>query len=355
MSGNDYLGLSGERRVIEAAAGATSRWGAGATGSRLMSGHLELHEQLEADLAAMTGYESAIVFGSGFLCNIGVLSTLAAKGICFADRLVHASLVDGMRLGGGRFFRFVHNDVAHLTRLMDEHPDAERNLIVTESVFSMDGDLAPLSNLAKTAIARDAILVVDEAHAIGVFGYEGGGVHRCVSGDAEIRPDVLLGTCSKAIGSYGGFVCCESSLRDFFINYARSFIYSTALPPGCLAASRESIAIIREAEHNGKPLGAMLLAKATRFREMLMRRGVCPMNADSQIVPVLIGENEAAIRVSEQLRERGVVAVAIRPPTVPRGTARLRLSVSLAHDDERLDEAAGVIAEVLLSEGVQLS
>jgi 8-amino-7-oxononanoate synthase len=349
FSSNDYLNLAGDARLKGAAAAAVARLGCGATASRLMTGTLDLHGELEGALARLTGMPCALVFGSGFLANLGLLTALAgARDAIFADRLNHASLVDGARMSGARLHRYRHADAAHLGELLErsaKHEPAERRIVVTDSIFSMDGDAAPLEAIAALAKRHGALLVVDEAHAIGV---NGGGGGLCRALPPEARPDFVVGTLSKALGSYGGFVATSPQWRDWLINRARPFIYSTALPPACLAAALAAIGII-EAEPG---MGEELLGRARRLAALLAERGIAvPGSIVSPILPVKVGDNHRALALAEALRGRGVLAVAVRPPTVPEGTARLRLSVTLAHGEADLRAAADAVADALAETG----
>lgn len=346
FSSNDYLGLSRHPRVQAAAVAAITRYGAGATASRLVTGTLDCHHELERGLAALKGYPAALVFGSGYAANVGMISALAGRGDhIIIDRLAHASLVDASVLSRARVHRFHHNDPEHVLGLCRACPAGSRRLIVTESVFSMDGDLAPVAGLAEVAAAEGAMLLVDEAHATGIFGPGGAGLVR--QAGAEPQVNLSMGTLSKALGGLGGFVACSAEMRAWFINKARSFIYSTALPPAMVGAALGALEVLR-----GSPgMGAELLAKASRFREALRASGLDVGNSQSQIIPVMVGDNARAVRLHRRLREQGILAIAIRPPTVPRGTARLRLSVRLDHPVEMLDEVAGRIADAARAEG----
>ncbi len=343
FSGNDYLNLSRHESVIEAAQQAIAKYGTGSRGSRLMSGNQPLHEELERALAERLGYESALVFGSGFLANLGLLTSLLKKGdACFADRLNHASLVDGMRHSGAKFYRYEHNNIDALRQLLKKSPVEGRRVVVTDSVFSMDGDFSFVPEVVQVAREHDAIAVVDEAHAIGVFGTDGAGICRDLEQDQ--RPDIITGTLSKALGSYGGFVVCSETVRSLLVNRARGFIYSTGLPPACAAAALESLRIIKDEQQQGMfHLGDQLMNKAATFYDMLDSAGLPLSVFQSQIIPIRVGENGPTVRVANRLREAGVIATAIRPPTVPEGTARLRLSVTLAHTEDDLQKAARFI------------
>jgi 8-amino-7-oxononanoate synthase len=351
LSSNDYLGLADDPRVKAGAIAAVERLGCSARASRLMAGDLELCEQLEADLALLVGTEAALVFGSGFLANLGVLTAAAGRGDeVFADRLNHASLTDGMQLSGARWRRYRHKDAGHLASLLAkcaaDGGGAGRRVVVTDSIFSMDGDRAPLDELAEVAARHDAMLVVDEAHAIGVMGAGGGGI--CREGGCKARPDFVVGTLSKSLGSYGGFAGCSSALRELLINRARSFIYSTGLPPGCIGAARAALAVLAAEPQ----MGGQLLAKARLLRDLLAAGHLAVGTTESQILPVHVGGNAEAVRLSQLLWDRGVLATAVRPPTVPAGTARLRLSVTLAHTEDELAAAAAAIIDAAREVGL---
>lgn len=337
FSSNDYLDLAGDSRLKETAAEAIRSWGCGSTGSRLMCGHLELHAALEERLAELFGYESSLLFGSGFLANLGVVSALAQPGdLILLDRLDHASLIDGIRLSSAKWKRFHHNDMDQLRALLRGHEGKGRCFVVVESVFSMDGDIAPLEEIAQLAAAAGAFLMVDEAHAIGVFGPHGGGICRRLG----LRPDLITGTLSKSLGGYGGFAACSARIREWLINKSRSFIFSTALPPASVAAALRAVEIF----YQEPGIGERLLSNARFFHDRLEEKGLKLLPFESQIIPILIGENEGAVRLAEALWQEGLYVKAIRPPTVPPGTSRLRLSVTLAHSRDDLAAAAETIA-----------
>lgn len=343
LSSNDYLDLAGNDRVKHAAADAALGFGAGATASRLMAGNLPLYDELEHALAALCGGEAALIFGSGFLGNLGVLGALCRRqDAVFADKLNHASLIDGMLSAGCDSYRYRHNDMAHLEKLLREKkPQNGLPVIVSDTVFSMDGDIAPVEDLVALAEKYQAALVLDEAHAIGVFGAGGGVMQaRGLVGKA----DLLMGTLSKALGSYGGFAVCSRVMRDYLINRARTFIFSTGLPPAVLGGALESVRVVREL---GGGLGRELLARSAEFRRMLTERGLDVSISSSQIIPVMTGDNHKALTLARALREHDVWATAIRPPTVPVGTSRLRMSVTLAHSLEDLGATADLLAQTL--------
>lgn len=325
FSCNDYLGLSQHPDVKRAAAAAIETYGAGAGASRLVTGNHPLHAELEARLAVLKETAAACVFGSGYLANIGVLCVLAGPDdLVVIDELAHACLNTGAQLSRARVARFRHNDIGHAAELLDAHRRAHRHaLIVTETVFSMDGDLAPVTDLADLAAAHDAWLVTDDAHGFGVVPH------------ARPSAPIQMGTLSKALGSYGGYVCASAPVIDLVATRARSLIYSTALPPASVAAALAALDVIAAYP----ALRRAPLGKARRFTERL---GLPP--ARSPIVPLVLGTPEAALAASQKLADAGFLVTAIRPPTVPEGTARLRFAFSAAHSDEdveRLAEAVG--------------
>ena len=347
FSSNDYLNLARHPDVVAKASEALRITGGGAGASRLLTGTLTWHDELEQKLASYKGYPCALLFGSGFLANVGTIPALMGRNdYVFADKLVHASIVDAVMLSRAKLCRFRHNDVEHLEQLLKKSKTSQRRLVVTESVFSMDGDLAPLQDIAHVAQRHDAMVMVDEAHATGVFGPKGGGVVR--EWELESMINIDLGTLSKAFGGYGGFVSCSESMRAFLINHARSFIYSTALPPSVVGAALGALQVTEE----NCDLGSQLLQNAAAFRNRLDEAGLKTGNSASQIVPIMVGRNSKVVAISQKLREQGIIAVAIRPPTVPKGTARLRLSVTLAHTERDLEYAGQVIIATARDEGL---
>jgi 8-amino-7-oxononanoate synthase len=337
FSSNDYLDLAGHDELIEAAREAAEEFGAGAGASRLMSGNFALHEALEQALAVLTGQEAALVFPSGFQCNVGVLSCIAGEGdLILSDALNHASLIDGMRLSRAEVLVYSHADELHLANRLSEAAGRHRRVfVVTESLFSMDGDIAPLLEIARVCAAYRAFLIVDEAHALGVFG-EGGGLAK----EMGLRPDVTLGTMSKSLGAAGGFAATSKILRDLLINRARPFIFSTALNPPAAAAALAGVRLVRQHPSWGR----RLLSRAQGFRDALALGGHDLIAGGTQIIPIMVGANSAAMELADRLRAQGLIVTGIRPPTVPEGTARLRLSVTLAHDESLLEHAAERIA-----------
>ncbi|HMO50121.1 MAG TPA: 8-amino-7-oxononanoate synthase [Kiritimatiellia bacterium] len=339
FASNDYLDFLNRPELKEAAIAATTRYGAGSGASRLVSGTLTLHEELEAAAAAHKGYPCALLFGSGYMTNIGAITALVGRDdVVLADRLIHASLIDAIRLSGAGMIRFHHNDAEDLKRRLADLKPSGKKLIVTESVFSMDGDLAPLPEIARVAGEYEAMALVDEAHATGVWGPEG----RGLIAEHRLQPDIpiAMSTFSKALGGYGGVIAGSAALRDWLINKARSFIYTTAPPPASCAAALAALRLL-ESE---PALGGTLLERAAFFRNALHALGFTTGASCSQIIPVIIGDNAATMKLAEALRQRGILVGAIRPPTVPVGTSRLRFSITLAHRQEDLAFAADQLA-----------
>lgn len=341
LSSNDYLGLAGHPALAEAAASAARERGAGGTASRLICGHDPAYEALEARLAEHKGTEAALVLGSGFLANVGVIPALAGRGDeIFSDRLNHASIVDGCRLSRATVHRYRHRDVEHLESLL-RASRARRKLIVTDTVFSMDGDVAPLRELAELRERYGAALMVDEAHAAGVFGPHGEGLaHELGMAEAV---DLHMGTFSKAFGAYGAYVAGRSAWIRYLVNACRSLIYTTALPPPAIGAIDAALTLVREAHEARRDLQR----RAQRFRAGLAELGLDTAGSTTQIVPVVVGGSEEALAVSHALEERGVLGVAVRPPTVPPGTARIRFSLTAAHGDGDVELTLDAVGSVL--------
>jgi 8-amino-7-oxononanoate synthase len=340
LSSNNYLGLAAHPRVKQAAIAATARYGVGSGASRLVAGNLEPVRRLEENLARLKGAEAALVFGSGYLANLGTITALMGLGdTIFSDELNHASLIDGCRLAKTELRIYRHCDVAHLKVLLEGSAGARRRLIVTDSIFSMDGDFAPLREIVELARRFNAAIMIDEAHAVGVIGPDGAGLAGELGLQHQI--DVQMGTLSKALGGYGAYVAGSKVLIDFLINRARSFIYTTGLPPSVAAAADEAIEIMR-AEPERKQ---RLWNNASYLRERLEAAGFSFGCTQSPILPLKVGEAQAAADMAKGLFERGVYAIAIRPPTVPAGTARLRLTPIADHTRADLDEAIDAIIE----------
>jgi 8-amino-7-oxononanoate synthase len=339
FSSNDYLGLSVDPRLKQAVAAALAgEESVAATGSRLLSGHSERWTELESDFAHWIGAESALFFTSGYLANIGLLAAvLSPDDTVFSDSANHASLIDGIRLSKARRVVFPHGDLNFLEDALRNDSATGARFIVVESVFSMDGDRAPLAELAALAERHSAELIVDEAHAVGVFG--SGGRGAVAEAGLAGRVLALICPCGKALAASGAFVCGSATLRQFLINRARTFIFSTALPPYFAAHVRAGWELAAHADAER----AMLSTNASMLRDDLRARDVDLLGSESQIVPVVLGENERAVAVAEQLRASGFGVRAIRPPTVPAGTSRLRISVTARHTQAALRELAAAI------------
>jgi glycine C-acetyltransferase/8-amino-7-oxononanoate synthase len=349
LCSNNYLGLADDPRVREAAAEAALRWGAGAGASRLISGTMEPHRELEARLAAFKRYDAALVFGSGYLANTGTIAALAERGeVVFSDELNHASIVDGCRLSRADTFVYRHGDLEHLSWGLRE-AGGRASLIVTDGVFSMDGDVAPLGGLLDLARRHGCRLMVDEAHATGAIGPGGRGSVSAAGLSGEV--DVVVGTLGKALGSYGAYVCAGAEIVELLINAARPFIFSTAPPPPALGAATTALALL-EAEPERVE---RLRANAEVLRVALTREGLSPKRSLTQIVPVEVGEAEATMELCERALQRGVFAQGIRPPTVPEGTSRLRLTVMATHGAEELERAAREVAAAAREVGLLVS
>lgn len=345
LCSNNYLGLADHPRVTEAAAEAALRWGAGSGASRLISGNMEPHRALERRLAEFTGYEAALLFGSGYLANTGVVAALAGAGeVVFSDELNHASIVDGCRLSRAETFVYRHADLEHLEWGL-RNAAGEPALIVTDGLFSMDGDVAPLPELLELARRHGCRLLVDEAHATGALGPAGRGTVAAAGLSGEV--DVVVGTLGKSLGSYGAYACASAQTVDYLLNTARPFIFSTAPPPPALGAAGAALGLL-EAE----PWRVERLREnAAELRAALAAEGLEPAS-ETQILPVLVGGAEATMRLCERLLERGVFAQGIRPPTVPPGSSRLRLSVMATHAADELREAAREIGAAARAEGL---
>lgn len=342
FASNDYLGLAGNAEIAQALADGALRWGAGSGASHLVSGHLTPHDQLENEIAAFTGFERALTFSTGYLANLAVTPTLAGRGdAVFADKLNHASLIDAMQLAkanGAEVQRYPHNDVAALERQLAAS-NAARKVIVTDAVFSMDGDLAPLPLIFELAERHDAWLVIDDAHGFGVLGRHGEGSLAHFNLPASPRI-LLMCTLGKAAGVGGAFVAGSATAIDYLLNKGRSYIFTTAAPPAIACALSKSLQIIR----NGDALRANLMARIAQLREGLAGKPLLP--STTAIQPYIVGDNEAAVALSKALWERGLWVPAIRPPTVPKGTARLRISVSAAHTAGDIDHLLSALKEL---------
>jgi glycine C-acetyltransferase/8-amino-7-oxononanoate synthase len=345
LCSNNYLGLADSPRVREAAADAAMRWGVGAGASRLVSGTMTVHRRLEERLADFKHTRAALLFGSGYLANIGVVSALAGSGeVVFSDELNHASIIDGCRLARAETFVYRHGDVEHLAWGMRE-AEGRGALVVTDSVFSMDGDVAPLAEIVELAQRHRVRVAVDEAHGTGCLGPDGRGA--VAEAGVEDEVDVVMGTLSKALGAYGAFVACDQAMAQLLVNSARPFIFSTAPPPPAVAGALAALELLVEQPQRAEKLQA----NADVLREELARERFEVSGSTTQIVPLVVGDAHQAMRICELAIERGVFAQAIRPPTVPDGTSRLRLAVMASHSKAELREAAQVLGRAALQAG----
>lgn len=336
---NDYLGLANHPANIDAVRNALPETGLGGASSHLICGHHDAHHQLELRLAGFTGRSSALFFSTGYMANMGVISALAGRGdTIFSDRLNHASIIDGCVLSRARVRRYAHGDVAALETMLGETPG--HKLVVTDGVFSMDGDIAPLAELARVCRTHDALLVVDDAHGLGILGPQGRG-SVAEAGLSEEDVPVLIGTLGKAVGTSGAFVAGPSMLMDYLVQKARTYIYTTAMPPALAMATISSLDLI-ERDNSRRDHVLELVA---RFRREASKLGYTLMPSRTPIQPVMIGDNHRAMALSQALEERGLLVSAIRPPTVPLGEARLRVTFSAAHSMENLDCLLNALSE----------
>ena len=328
---NDYLGLANHPATIEALRNALPETGLGGAASHLICGHHDAHHALEQRLAAFTGRSSALFFSTGYMANMGVISALAGRGdTIFSDRLNHASIIDGCILSRARVRRYGHGDVAALESMLAE--TSGHKLVVTDGVFSMDGDVAPLTELARVCRRHDALLVVDDAHGLGVLGPQGRG-SVAELGLSEDEVPVLIGTLGKAVGTSGAFVAGPALLIDYLVQKARTYIYTTAMPPALAVATCASLDVIERDDDRR----AHVLGLVSRFRREASAMGYALMDSRTPIQPILVGDNWSALALSRALEARGLLVSAIRPPTVPEGEARLRVTFSAAHTEADLD------------------
>ncbi|EIJ81762.1 8-amino-7-oxononanoate synthase [Bacillus methanolicus PB1] len=341
LASNNYLGLAGDMRLIEASKHAANKYGASSTASRLIVGNYSLYERVETELARWKGTESALIFNSGYTANIGIFSALVGRNdLVFSDKWNHASINDGIILSRAEMKRYKHNDLDHLEALLKKAPQHKRKLIVTDTVFSMDGDIAPLKGLVELKEKYGAILMVDEAHSSGVYGEGGEGLVYDLGLQEQV--DVQMGTFSKALGSFGAYVTGKKWLINYFVNKMRSFIFTTALPPAVLGSIQAAIHIVQQETARRKQLHDYSQYFRTKLRDLGFNIGT----SVTQIVPVIVGSNESTVQFSERLQERGIAAVAIRPPTVPEGTARIRFSLMATLTKDELDRAINEIASI---------
>jgi 8-amino-7-oxononanoate synthase len=339
---NDYLGLANHPDVVAAFQSAANSFGVGSGASHLVAGHSSEHHALEEELAAFTGRERALLFSTGYMANMGAITALVGQGdAIFEDRLNHASLLDGGLLSGARFQRFLHNDLSNLQTRLDK-ADAERKLIVVDGVFSMDGDCAPLPELAALAQKNNAWLMVDDAHGFGCLGKTGGGSAEYF-GLTQNELPILMGTLGKAFGTFGAFIAGSENLIETLIQFSRSYIYTTAMPPAVAAATRVSLRLLQVEHWRRQHLQALI----ARFRAGAQQLGLQLLDSFSPIQPIIIGDEARALLIAEQLAERGILIIAIRPPTVAPGSSRLRVTFSAEHTLTQVDQLLNAFSDIL--------
>jgi 8-amino-7-oxononanoate synthase len=339
---NDYLGLANHPDVISAFQRAVNAFGVGSGASHLVAGHSSEHHALEEELAAFTGRERALLFSTGYMANMGAITALVGQGdAIFEDRLNHASLLDAGLLSGARFQRFLHNDLTNLQSRLDK-TDAERKLIVVDGVFSMDGDCALLTELAALAQKNDAWLMVDDAHGFGCLGEMGGGSAEHF-GLSQNELPILMGTLGKAFGTFGAFIAGSETLIETLIQFSRSYIYTTAMPPAVAAATRVSLHLLQSESWRREHLQSLI----AHFRAGAKQLGLQLLDSFSPIQPIIIGDEGRTLAIAEKLAERGILIIAIRPPTVAAGSSRLRVTFSAEHSIEQVDELLLVLGEIL--------
>lgn len=337
LGSNNYLGLCNDPRLKEAAINAINDYGVGSGGSRLTTGSYDLHKKLEEKIADFKGTEASLVFNTGYMANVGIISALCdRKWVIFSDKYNHASIVDGCLLSGAKLVRYKHCDMNDLERKISMFK-GDNNLIVTDGVFSMDGDVAPLPDIVKLAKEYGIIIMVDDAHGIGVLGQNGSGTMSYFNVNEDI--DIHVGTLSKAVGSVGGYVAGRKDLIHYLQNFSRSFVFATALPPSSIAVSLKAIEIIINEKNKRK----YLIELSNWFKERLKIYGFNIPNTITPIIPVIVGEAKKTVQLSESLLEEGIYVPAIRPPTVPNGTSRLRISLMATHTYNDLEYVLKVI------------
>ncbi|MEJ2042278.1 MAG: 8-amino-7-oxononanoate synthase [Reinekea sp.] len=337
---NDYLGLANHPVIAERMKAAIDDYGVGAGASHLIDGHHAEHEQLERELATFCKREAALVFSTGYMANLGVMSALMARQDSIVqDRLNHASLIDGALLAQSNLLRYRHNDMAHLQQMLES--TSGKKLIVTDGVFSMDGDCAPLTEIADIARQHNAWLMVDDAHGFGVLGPQGSGLVGQLGLDSQQVP-LVVGTLGKAFGTSGAFVAGDQTTIDYLLQFARTYMYTTASPPSVAAATRQALQLVRQADDRR----AHLTQRIAQLRNGIQAMGFSLMSSETPIQPVVVGANADALRLSAVLRERDIMVTAIRPPTVPEGTARLRITLSASHTAEQVNSLLNALDDV---------
>ena len=339
MASNNYLGLTHDIRVQQAAIQAVQHYGSGSGGARLTSGSFPLFNELETAISDFKHTEQALIFNTGYMANVGTITALMNKhSVIISDELNHASIIDGCRLSGAQIERYKHKDVEHAEYILKNYKSAHK-MIITDGVFSMDGDIAPLDRLYELSKDYNALLMVDDAHATGVIGNGRGTAHHFGLTDV----DVQLGTLSKALGSVGGYVAGRKELIEYLINYSRSFIFSTALSPADIGAALEALRII----HDDSSVVDTLRENTVYMSHKLQAMGI-DCDDETPIFPIVVGENDRALTLARELKERSIIITAIRPPTVPVGESRLRMTVTAAHSKEQLDYVAQTLHELLV-------
>ena len=339
MASNNYLGLTHDLRVQQAAKYAVEQYGTGSGGARLTSGTFPLFNELELGIADFKHTEQALVFNTGYMANVGTITALMNKNsIIISDELNHASIIDGCRLSGARIERYNHKDIEHAEHILKNYKSSHK-MIITDGVFSMDGDIAPLDKLYELGKEYNALLMVDDAHSTGVLGNGRGTAHHFGLTDV----DVQLGTLSKALGSVGGYVAGRKELIEYLVNYSRSFIFSTALSPADIGAALEALTIVKN-----EPLVVEQLNENTAYMANKLQSMGIECDDETPIFPIIVGDNERALSLAHELEARGIIITAIRPPTVPVGESRLRMTVTAAHSQEQLDYVANTLRNLLV-------
>lgn len=339
MASNNYLGLTHDLRVQQAAKYAVEQYGTGSGGARLTSGTFPLFNELELGIANFKHTEQALVFNTGYMANVGTITALMNKNsVIISDELNHASIIDGCRLSGARIERYNHKDIEHAEHILKNYKSSHK-MIITDGVFSMDGDIAPLDKLYELGKEYNALLMVDDAHSTGVLGNGRGTAHHFGLTDV----DVQLGTLSKALGSVGGYVAGRNELIEYLVNYSRSFIFSTALSPADIGAALEALTIVKN-----EPLVVEQLNENTAYMANKLQSMGIECDDETPIFPIIVGDNERALSLAYELELRGIIITAIRPPTVPVGESRLRMTVTAAHSQEQLDYVANTLRDLLV-------
>jgi 8-amino-7-oxononanoate synthase len=343
FSSNDYLALSEHPEVIGASRKYLEMFGAGAGAARLMSGDLEINHLLEEEIAQLKSKEAALTFGSGYLANTGIIPALAGRGdLIIADRLSHASIYDGCMLSGARTIRFRHNDLEHLEQILHEkRNEFNRALVVVESIYSMDGDRCPLADLVSLKKRYSFLLMVDEAHATGLYGENSSGIIE--EDNVSDGVDIAMGTFGKALGSYGAYAAASRDIINYLVNRASTFIYSTALPPAVIGANLAALYLVKTEPQ----LRLDLHQKVAFFKKQLRKNGIKDDPGPSQIIPIMIGDSAKALAIAEELQKNHIYVKAVRPPTVPEGSARLRFSITRHHQEPDLKKCAQLLSKAL--------